>query len=166
MICRQFSSFNGDAPAYSVPPPPSYFAPRGDLHPGDIYSAAHHGYVPPPQLPPVSHASSLSSSAALSPTSNHLIDLSHPRVGVDIQNVPLNLSLSTNPSSGHQPRPSVIACASALSPSSNGSSSPHVSHNGHGSHGMSCGNSPPGESKFTYSTNLTVTLPSRISVYH
>lgn len=133
---RQFSSF-GDAPPYPGPPP-SYFAPRGEGHPGDGYSPVHHTYSAPLLPPPPPHPATLSS-PALSPASpGHLVDFPHPHISPDIQNAPLNLSLSSCPSTAsssltrQQPRPSVITCAaSSMSTSTSGSSSPRSSHNGH-----------------------------------
>ncbi|XP_025108125.1 transcription cofactor vestigial-like protein 4 isoform X2 [Pomacea canaliculata] len=132
----QFSSF-GDAPPYPGPPP-SYFAPRGEGHPGDGYSPVHHTYSAPLLPPPPPHPATLSS-PALSPASpGHLVDFPHPHISPDIQNAPLNLSLSSCPSTAsssltrQQPRPSVITCAaSSMSTSTSGSSSPRSSHNGH-----------------------------------
>ncbi|XP_076447355.1 uncharacterized protein LOC143284529 isoform X2 [Babylonia areolata] len=149
----QFSSFNGEAPPappYPGPPPgppPAYFAPRGgDDHAADSYS--HHPlYGPPPPLPAAPHTSPMSSSSPSA--SSHLVDLSHAHVASssDIQNAPLNLSLSNSPlppvslpsssssSTAWQPhRTSVITCmSSSSSPVSSGGSSPHA-HNGHGAH--------------------------------
>lgn len=154
----QFSSFNGDAPPYPGPPPPAYFAPRGEPHHGDAYSSVHHPYGPPPPLTPATpHSAAHSSPASLSPpVSGHLVDLSHARVGhTDIQNAPLNLSLSTSSpkaassasslvTSRRLPQPTVITCtsSSSSSPVSSGGSSPH-GPNGLGQHSPSAASSPP-----------------------
>ena len=127
--CRQFSSLSGEAPPYPGPPagsPPACFASGGDFHP-DKYTPVHPLFVPGPPLPSVPHTS------ASTPTGAHLVDVSRSQGSSDVQNAPLNLSLSNSPvplstSAGavqQSYRPCIITCESASSsPVSSGGSSP------------------------------------------